>query len=145
MKRPLEILVPAGLLLAVLAAGVVAVRFLLADAFASACANNVVAEYPSPDRTHKVVVFQRDCGATTDFSTQASLLASAETLPNEGGNLFVADTNHGTAPAASWGGPTLAVQWSGSTSVVLEHDPKVRTFKSESHHGEVAVSYVQSR
>jgi hypothetical protein len=42
------------------------------------CGNYVVAEKISPDGRRKVVVFQRDCGATTGFSTQVSLFATIE-------------------------------------------------------------------
>jgi hypothetical protein len=41
----------------------------------------------------------RSCGATTGFSTQASLLKSDQALPTMAGNLYIADNNHGVAPA----------------------------------------------
>jgi hypothetical protein len=62
------------------------------------CANDLLTEIPSPDGALKAVVFQRDCGATTSFSTQISILWTNRPLPNETGNLFVADTDHGKAP-----------------------------------------------
>jgi len=34
------------------------------------------------------VIFQRDCGATTGFSTQISILSSDTELPNEHGSLL---------------------------------------------------------
>ena len=55
------------------------------------CVNEVREELVSPDGKRKIVVFSRNCGATTGFSTQASVLERAETLPNEGGSLFVVD------------------------------------------------------
>ncbi len=33
------------------------------------CKNEIVSENPNPDKTLKVVIFQRDCGATTGFTT----------------------------------------------------------------------------
>jgi hypothetical protein len=39
----------------------------------------------------RAVVFQRDCGATTGFTTQMSILRADESLPNEGGNAVVLD------------------------------------------------------
>lgn len=84
---------------------------LLAAALSLDCSNEVVAEYPSPDASTRVVVFRRDCGATTGSNTQASVLPIEAELQDEAGNLFVADTNHGQAPVAPWGGPALEVRW----------------------------------
>jgi hypothetical protein len=109
------------------------------------CGNEVVAEYVSPDRAKKIVVFQRDCGATTGFSTQASLVNASEKAPTEGGNLFVADTDHGAAPAAAWGGPALAVRWLDPKLVILEHHARARVFKAEKLINGVAVRYTHAR
>jgi hypothetical protein len=110
-------------------------------AFPDMCGNEPVAEYPSPDRTMKVLVFQRDCGATTGFSTQASLVSAAGKMPTDGGNLFIAGTDHGVSPAGSWGGPTVAVRWEGSHNIVVEHDERARVFKAESRIGDIAIRY----
>jgi len=40
------------------------------------CGNDVLTDLPSPDGKYKVVVFQRDCGATTGFSTQTTACSS---------------------------------------------------------------------
>jgi hypothetical protein len=53
------------------------------------CGNEVISESHSPDGAKKIVVFQRGCGATTGFSTQASLLLSDMPLPNKPGNLII--------------------------------------------------------
>jgi hypothetical protein len=55
------------------------------------CGNTVIREVLSPDHRIKAVVFQRDCGATTGFSTQVSLLSAQATLPNYSGNIFLTD------------------------------------------------------
>jgi len=65
------------------------------------CENQIVSEIPSPDRSYKVVIFQRACGATTDFSTQISLLSLTSSLPDDGGNIFATDPNYGKAPSAA--------------------------------------------
>jgi hypothetical protein len=119
--------------------------FVPGPALTNLCGNEPVAAYPSPDGAAKVVVFQRDCGATTGFSTQASLIQGSEDLPNEGGNLFVADTDHGAAPAAHWGGPSLVVRWDGPRRLVLKHHPDARVFKAEKDLDGVAVKYAYVR
>ena len=85
------------------------------------CINEPIAEYVAPGARAKLIVFQRDCGATTDFSTQASLLKRDARLPSSVGNLFVADTNHGLAPSGPGGGPELRVQWEGPQRLLLQH------------------------
>lgn len=105
------------------------------------CGNELIAEFPSPEGNRKVVVFQRDCGATTGFSTHASILGTTENLKNEDGNVFAADTDHGTAPSGPGRGPTLAVAWQSENSVQLSVHPKARVFKRDSEMGGIQVSY----
>lgn len=106
------------------------------------CANQVIKEVVSPDGKRKVVLFRRDCGATTDFSTQASVLTVGTSLPNDGGNVFSADSNHGRAPSGRGGGPALAVSWVGPNELVIEHAAAARVFKAEPSIGETRVRFV---
>ena len=57
----------------------------------SLCGNDISQTVPSPAGGLKAVVFDRDCGATTGFSTQVSILYATESLPNDGGNTLVLD------------------------------------------------------
>ncbi|MBI1810912.1 MAG: hypothetical protein HY035_01370 [Nitrospirae bacterium] len=43
--------------------------------FNSGCKNAIIKEILSPDQKRKIVVFARDCGATTGYSTQVSLIS----------------------------------------------------------------------
>ena len=94
--------------------------------FSDMCGNDPIAEYVSPDGGAKLVVFQRDCGATTGFSTQASLVRPDAKLPGSSGNLFIADTDHGIAPSGPGGGPELRVRWDGPKRLLLQHHAKLR-------------------
>jgi hypothetical protein len=58
-------------------------------AAASGCMNDTHSEVLSPDARLKVVTFERNCGATTGFSTQISILDASDTLPNQGGSVLV--------------------------------------------------------
>lgn len=107
----------------------------------SACANDVLAELPSPDGENKAIVFQRDCGATTGFSTQVSVLQSGQVLGDSSANVFVGDTNHGAAPSGPGGGPSLRVQWVGPETLVVSHRPAVRVFAAEKESGSVRITY----
>jgi hypothetical protein len=120
---------------------VIAFGFFLYQTFAKVCGNEILSEFVSPDNSKKIVVFQRDCGATTPFSTQASLLAITDKLPDEGGNVFSGDTNHGAAPSRPGGGPELRVRWEDRNGLILEHHKAARIFKATQRIGEVEVQY----
>lgn len=112
--------------------------------FSTACFNEPLREISSPDGLHRVVVFQRDCGATTGFSTQASLLPAGQSLDHGGANLFVADTNHGAAPSGIGGGPAVEVVWRDSTHLRLTHHPQARIFLATPQIGDVHAEFLQA-
>jgi hypothetical protein len=85
------------------------------------CGNSIVATELSPDRAMKAVLFERDCGATTGFSSQVSVLRADDELPNEGGNVFAANEGIG-GEATSWGGPFVALQWRDARTLLLKYD-----------------------
>ena len=55
------------------------------------CGNTVYQELASPNKSHRAVVFERNCGATTGFSTQLSVLSASEVLQNVPGNTYIVD------------------------------------------------------
>lgn len=59
--------------------------------FSDFCGNEIFQEKIEPNGCFKAILFQRDCGATTGFSTQISLIPLDAPLPNESGNVFAAD------------------------------------------------------
>lgn len=105
------------------------------------CGNDFIEAIPSPDGSKKVVVFQRDCGATTGLSTQASLLSRSEALSNNSGNIFTSDANHGAASSGRGGGPELRVVWRSPSTAAISYHPAVRIFKAESDVDGVKFSY----
>lgn len=109
------------------------------------CDNDLVKETLSPDGKWKAVVFQRDCGATTGFSTQLSVLKAAKNLPNRNGNVLIADTDHGKAPAAKWGGPDVQARWPSNNILQVSFHPATRIFKQEMKFAEVTVEYSSSQ
>jgi hypothetical protein len=138
MKRVAKIVLAALAMMGVLiVVGIVATESL----FSGMCGNDSLADYASPDGETKVLVFQRDCGATTGFSTQASLVTINARLRNRSGNLFIADTDHGLAPSGPGGGPELGVLWESSNRLVLQHHFRARIFKAEQRLRGVEVRY----
>ncbi len=108
---------------------------------AGGCGNELLGETRSPDGKLKAIVFQRDCGATTGFSTQISILPVDEKMPNEGGNVFVADSNHGAAPSGRGGGPIVEVRWLNESELLIKHDSRARVFQSEQSLRGVKIHY----
>ena len=94
------------------------------------CGNEIGHEEYSPDRKLKAVVFKRDCGATTGFSTQVSLLGSAEKLRDEGGNVFIAD-----------GDLKIRVQWQSNNEVLVKFPLGTKVHLKQNKVAGVSVRY----
>jgi hypothetical protein len=109
------------------------------------CGNKQIAASDSPDRRAKVVVFERDCGATTDFSTQVIILPPGEDLGNRRGNVFVVDSDHGRAAPGPGGGPWVEAQWLSPDSILIRFDAEARIFQQSVVAGRVKVRYVGIR
>lgn len=131
----------AGVLIVLLIAATVLSTLAIWKMAEGMCDNTPIAEYPSPEGRHRVIVFERSCGATTGFSTQASLLDADEELDLGSGNLFISDTDHGAAPSGPGGGPELWVEWQSERSLLLGHDARVRISKREQRLNGVRISY----
>ena len=94
------------------------------------CANEPVSSVLSPSGANKAVVFTRDCGATTGWSTQVSILRGSELLRNEGGNTLVVE---GKTP--------VQVTWKSDSAVTLSGASGGRLFKQERAVNGIAVVY----
>jgi hypothetical protein len=53
------------------------------------CKNEISKELVSPDGINKAVIFSRNCGATTGYNCQASILPAGDLLPDDTGNAFI--------------------------------------------------------
>jgi hypothetical protein len=113
---------------------------LLLSACSDVCQNQIFSETASPDHEKSVVLFQRDCGATSAFTTQISILPPGE-KPEGTGNVFVADDDHGAAPAGSWGGPWVSVKWLDSNHLQVTYAKGSRVFDQTENVGGVTVSF----
>ena len=94
------------------------------------CGNHLIESKYSPNKEFKVLVFSRDCGATTNYSTQISILNSNDNLEkNDTGNIFVADYNNGKANMI---GEIIYVKtkWLNNENLIIEYDEKAQIFKN---------------
>ena len=120
----------------------IAVSIFLSRLADGLCGNSVLFEYPSPNGRLKAVIFERNCGATTGFSTQVSILPIAGAFENEGGNLFSADTDRHRAPSGQGGGPEVRFRWVSDTHAELQHHQFARIFSANANVKGVQVVYV---
>ena len=126
----------------VIAVALAAYMYLWVRAWEGACGNDLLATLSSPRAGPKLIIFQRDCGATTGFSTQASILGASDTLQGSG-NVFIADTDHGKAPSGPGGGPQLAARWISRDTLELRYHPQARVFRADSAQRGVTIRYVK--
>jgi hypothetical protein len=121
-----------------IAASVVLWR-VVASSAAGLCGNKVLRTIPAPDGASRAVIFKRDCGATTGFSTQVDVLATDAPLPDTAGNAFIADDDHGRAPTDSRGALPLEVLWRSADTLEIGYSPQARVFRHAHQVGHVWV------
>lgn len=91
------------------------------------CGNTIYSEAYSPDGRYKAVIFQRDCGATTDISTQVSIIKMNTELKNDSGNVFVVK-----------GPPDLKspkLTWVSNTELLIDRQLDGTEFRAEKSMG----------
>jgi hypothetical protein len=88
------------------------------------CGNEIYQEVYSPGKLYKAVVFQRDCGATTSFSTHVSILKASTILKDEPGNTFIMDGHPDwTGVEINWETDRLVtIAYSGDYEVLHKKD-----------------------
>ena len=96
----------------------------------SGCENEVVSEFLSPSGKMKAVVFERDCGATTGFNTQVSIVDADRHIPDEGGNAIILDER---AP--------LSIRWISDDELSVSGWRKARIFTQEKSVNDVRIRY----
>lgn len=107
---------------------------------ADVCQNTAISSSASPDGHRQAVVFLRDCGATTDFSTQVSILRDSGSTTG-GGNLFVADGGSASAEPTAHGGPWVEVIWQGPRHLLVRYDSLAEVYKQRDQVAGVEVTY----
>ena len=121
--------------------GLVAFAALLASGCSDVCGNKIISETVSPGSDRKAVVFERDCGATTAFSTQISIIDARDGLSGSG-NTFVIDRGQ---LIDGWNGPWASVTWVGPRTLEIRYEATARTFEKDSAVDGVAVRYIPVR
>ncbi len=87
------------------------------------CNNRIADQVVSPDGTLQAVTFERDCGATTDYSTHISIVALGNSPLSTGNALIVS----GGTSRENWHGVEATARWSGPNAldVTLAADSEI--------------------
>jgi len=91
------------------------------------CQNKIYKEYVSLDKKRKAIIFQRDCGATTGYSTHISILDIDDILKNESGNIYIVKGEPKNVA------PSLI--WSTNNTLVINKKNTGNEFKAEKEFG----------
>lgn len=120
--------------LAIIIGGIGIASYAVYDFFDSMCANEVFETNKSPDSKYNIILFQRDCGATTGFSTQISIIPMNKKLTNNGGNIFSTDGH----PNENM----IDINWLSPTKVVISNiPPQKRIYKKEKVFDNIEIVY----
>ena len=104
------------------------------------CSNTTVTQLDAPGGQHSVTLFQRDCGASTGFTTQISI-HDRGSAPSGRGNIFVADADHGAAAVGDWGGPWAEMRWLAPDHLQIRYAEKSRIFNQIEQRDGIRISY----
>lgn len=102
---------------------------LLDPFFRSACGNELISTTVSPDGNYEAHIFVRDCGATTGYSYQLSILKDGKEVKNRSGNTFVSDGE-------------FTVEWIDDRLIKVNYG-HLRTYQIHKQIGLVSVEFVQ--
>lgn len=94
------------------------------------CEDKVKLESVSPDGRFAATVIERDCGATTDYSTLVNLRVASEPLTTSRESLVL----------ALFGKQTIGLVWEGDSHLTIRF-PKVDTFTRKASWKNVQVGY----
>ena len=96
------------------------------------CENELFQTVFSPDKSLKVVVFERDCGATTGFNRQVAILKNSGLVPKH------ASIDSFLCLA---GQPRVEVVWGSSTEVRIRYESRRKVLRKSFPSGPVKVSF----
>lgn len=106
--------------------------------FEDMCGNKILQELPAPQGKWKAVIFSRNCGATTGYSTHVSILPTTQPLTNSAGNVLITDI-YASSPADE--SLPLEVQWLGRDTLAIRYPAAAKSFTKAMHFEEISIHY----
>ncbi len=100
----------------------------------------------SPDDRYQAVMFEFDCGATTDFGTSLSILSNTKKFDpfddDEGQRILTADSNHGAVGVDLKGILPILIEWKDSTHLLVTIPKAARVFHQRKTSGPISIEYI---
>lgn len=94
------------------------------------CSNTVLSTLEAPDAGKSLVVFARDCGASTGFNTQAVILPAGGTLEGDA-----------TGFLAIEGQPVLETRWDAYGNLEVTIPPGAKVVQQQDEAAGIAIIY----
>ncbi|SNS78614.1 hypothetical protein SAMN05421770_102322 [Granulicella rosea] len=109
------------------------------------CGSHGFQAFNSPEGKLRAVLYDYDCGATTDFSTRLAVVKQSSKFDpfdvSERELVMIADSNHGAAGVDSNGILPIAVEWTDSQHLSVRLPEGARTFVHKQNAGSVVIHY----
>jgi hypothetical protein len=102
------------------------------------CGTSIFDSIASPDGKTRAVLFEIDCGATTGFNRQVSIVSSGTDLKKDNPVLP-------RSFFAARGKPEVRLIWLGKDRLEVQYPESIETFRIEQKSKGVAIEYKQTR
>lgn len=104
-------------------------KYVLDTLFGDMCGNDIVQKVPSPNGEKVAYIFTRDCGATTGFSPQLSILNKDDDFKNESGNTFRSDKD-------------FSIEWLDEKNLKVIYNKSSETYEMDKKVNGIKIEYV---
>ena len=99
------------------------------------CGNDLFYKSLSPDGRYQAVVFQRDCGATTSFTTHVALLDVDDSFTDHTkGNIFMMDGHPDDTQ--------VLAQWNSSQELTISYQEGYKIFLQKDRFQDITIHYI---
>lgn len=108
------------------------------------CGSDQATTVTSPDSSARAVVFRRNCGATTGFSTEVSVILLSEPLPTGDvvGNVFgVGDTSLYRGQDTGGDALSVKVEWVSPRLLQVTHNERAAILRQHQERHGVRIEY----
>ncbi len=102
------------------------------------CSNTIYKQIDNEKKIFKIIKFDRNCGATTSNSIQLSVLNFNDSLPNDGGNIFISDSKVGGYIERD---TSVEVIWIDNNLILIKYDRDLRIFKNDTLVNNIKIMY----
>ncbi|MFC7625445.1 hypothetical protein [Microlunatus sp. GCM10028923] len=107
------------------------------------CERTEVKRVAAPEGDRAAVVFVKNCGATTGYSTHVSVVAPDQAVGDDN-EIFSADGDDGVVPLGPDNALALRVTWSAADRLMIEYPAGTRIFTQQPDRGPIKIDYRES-